>query len=353
MYWRYHIVNMKGTARDHTYFNDGHSLYEFLQNIAKAAESCADQLSKIDEDSEEYLHVHSYANETFRIHPPTSAMALKLKDKETGMDFWRWLYPKTLDEILIFDMAVSKEEFYDTVYQEMILFELNNTMAELRESKIAKYEEKILGVKNPVRLSYYAAGIIGSVLAQGASFIDIPLKSFEPKVPNNAYNRMMLELLTKLFKGKMTGEFTARIPKWYHSAVNAVMKYTDKIVTKFCEKTCAQSSIKDQLELIKCAVFSYYVRLLMMDVIRFAEYCSVIRANSYMPSVEELKAIIKPIDVTDVVGFVMPPDVPDWLDSALIAPPEVAKDYMRRKMEESSKEAEDVMPVYRKSIPVS
>ena len=344
---------MKGTARDHTYFNDGHSLYEFLQNIAKAAESCADQLSKIDEDSEEYLHVHSYANETFRIHPPTSAMALKLKDKETGMDFWRWLYPKTLDEILIFDMAVSKEEFYDTVYQEMILFELNNTMAELRESKIAKYEEKILGVKNPVRLSYYAAGIIGSVLAQGASFIDIPLKSFEPKVPNNAYNRMMLKLLTKLFKGKMTGEVTARIPKWYHSAVNAVMKSTDKIVTKFCEKTCAQSSIKDQLELIKCAVFSYYVRLLMMDVIRFAEYCSVIRANSYMPSVEELKAIIKPIDVTDVVGFVMPPDVPDWLDSALIAPPEVAKDYMRRKMEESSKEAEDVMPVYRKSIPVS
>lgn len=344
---------MKGTARDHTYFNDGHSLYEFLQNIAKAAESCADQLSKIDEESEEYLHVHSYANETFRVHPPTSAMALKLKDKETGMDFWRWLYPKTLDEILIFDMAVSKEEFYDTVYQEMILFELNNTMAELREAKIAKYEEKILGVKNPVRLSYYAAGIIGSVLAQGASFIDIPLKSFEPKVPNNAYNRMMLELLTKLFKGKMTGEFTARIPKWYHSAVKTVMKSTDKIVTKFCEKTCAQSSIKDQLELIKCAVFSYYARLLMMDVIRFAEYCSVIRANSYMPSVEELEAITKPIDVTDVVGFVMPTDVPDWLDSALIAPPEVAKDYIRRKMEESSKESEDVMPVYRKSIPVS
>lgn len=344
---------MKGTARDHTYFNDGHSLYEFLQNIAKAAESCADQLSKIDEESEEYLHVHSYANETFRIHPPTSAMALKLKDKETGMDFWRWLYPKTLDEILIFDMVVSKEEFYDTAYQEMILFELNNTMAELREAKIAKYEEKILGVKNPVRLSYYAAGIIGSVLAQGASFIDIPLKSFEPKVPNNAYNRMMLELLTKLFKGKMTGEFTARIPKWYHSAVKTVMKSTDKIVTKFCEKTCAQSSIKDQLELIKCAVFSYYARLLMMDVIRFAEYCSVIRANSYMPSVEELEAITKPIDVTDVVGFVMPTDVPDWLDSALIAPPEVAKDYMRRKMEESSKESEDVMPVYRKSIPVS
>lgn len=344
---------MKGTARDHTYFNDGHSLYEFLQNIAQVAESCADQFSKIDEESEEYLHIHSYANETFRIHPPTSAMALKLKDKETGMDFWRWLYPKTLDEILIFDMAVSKEEFYDTVYQEMILFELNNTMAELREAKIVKYEDKILGVKNPVRLSYYAAGIIGSVLAQGASFIDIPLKSFEPKVPNNAYNRMMLELLTKLFKGEMTGEFTARIPKWYHSAVDTVMKSTDRIVTKFCEKTCAQSSIKDQLELIKCAVFSYYARLLMMDVIRFAEYCSVIRANSYMPSVEELEAITKPIDVTDVVGFVMPPDVPDWLDSALIAPPEVAKDYMRRKMEESSKEAEDVMPVYRKSIPVS
>ena len=59
------------------------------------------------------------------------------------------------------------------------------------------------------------------------------------------------------------------------------------------------------------------------------------------------------IRLAAVSGFVMPPDVPDWLDSALIAPPEVAKDYMRRKMEESSKEAEDVMPVYRKSIPVS
>lgn len=344
---------MKGTARDHTYFNDGHSLYEFLQNIAQTAESCAGQFSTIDEESVEFLHVHTFADGTFRIHPPTSAMALKLKDTETGMEFWRWLYPKTFEELLIFDMVVSKEEFYDTPYQEMILFELSNTMAELREAKIAKYAEKIQSVKNPVRLSYYAAGILGSVLAQGATHTDLPLRHFEPKVSNNVYNRMMLELLTKLFKGKMVGEFTARIPKWYHSAVHTVMDSTDEIVTKFCEKTCAQSSIKDQLELIKCAVFSYYARLLMMDVIRFAEYCSVIRANSYMPSVEELKAIIKPIDVTDVVGFVMPPDVPDWLDSAFIAPPEVAKDYMRRKMEESSKEAEDVMPVYRKSITVS
>lgn len=344
---------MKGTARDHTYFNDGHSLYEFLQNIAQTAESCAGQFSTIDEESEEFLHVHTFADGTFRIHPPTSAMALKLKDTETGMEFWRWLYPKTFEELLIFDMVVSKEEFYDISYQEMILFELSNTMAELREAKIAKYAEKIQSVKNPVRLSYYAAGILGSVLAQGATHTDLPLRHFEPKVSNNVYNRMMLELLTKLFKGKMVGEFTARIPKWYHSAVHTVMESTDEIVTKFCEKTCAQSSIKDQLELIKCAVFSYYARLLMMDVIRFAEYCSVIRANSYMPSVKELEAIIKPIDVTDVVGFAMPPDVPDWLDSALIAPPEVAKDYMRRKMEESSKEAEDVMPVYRKSIPVS
>ena len=68
----------------------------------------------------------------------------------------------------------------------MILFELSNTMAELREAKIAKYAEKIQSVKNPVSLSYYAAGILGSVLAQGATHTDLPLRHFEPKVSNNS-----------------------------------------------------------------------------------------------------------------------------------------------------------------------
>lgn len=340
-------------ARNNTYFSDGKDLQSFLSRVGSAMESCMPLIAEARKgDCPERLK--TWMGGMLRFHPATCAAALRLKDKEAKVEFWRWLYPKTEDEIILFDMQCTGDEEFDEIYQTTILFELENEDSQYRQIKFERYAADLAKAKNPVSLARYASILLGVSLTQGAAFTELPMATFSPNVKQNVYNKVMLRVLTTFLQGTVVSDFICKIPKQFHAVVDAILKSSDETVNAFCVKTCKRSNMNDKLELLTCAVFTHYIRLLMINIVDFAESCSVIRANSYLPDLDELKELTKEIDMTDVVGMVLPNECPDELDCAMIAPPEVAREvYMKQMNSKLQEEIEGFTPIVKKSTVVS
>ena len=340
-------------ARNHTFFSDGKDLQSFLKRIAKAMEDCMPLILEARKEGHPE-RIRTWMDGKVKFHPATCSSALLLKDKEAKAEFWRWLYPVTEEEIIIFDMVCTGDDEFDESYQTTTLFEIENEDEAYRNYKLKKYSEDFQKAKNPISLAKYVSATIGTSLIQGSAFIEPRMTTFTPKVKKSAGNKALLRFLTTFLKGTMVSDFSCKIPKLLHNAVEQIMKASDEVVNNFCTKTCNRSNMKDQLELITCAVYTHYIRLVMMHIVDFAETCSIIRANSYLPELDELKEIVKEIDVTDVVGMVLPNYCPDELDSAMIAPPEVAKEIYNKQMNERlQEEIQGITPIVRKPTVVS
>lgn len=303
-------------VRNYTFYRCDLSLIDIMDFIQECASSLTEEISEIDESSEEEMHtLYQWKDGTFRFLPSATAMGVLLKESNTERYFWRWLYPITEDDIILFDMSFIDDEELDVEYQRSTLLEFESDYVNIIQSKTERFVSKIQSVGNPVRLAYHTAGFIGSVATHGIK----NGRKVNKRILNvdyDPYEIYIFKYLVQLFMGyELNGYFA---PECFHESIRVMVKSISAIINRFCYKTCRASMFRGD-DLVKCSVYSFFLKQLSKELMLFKVFNSALEYNAYIPKGDSLLKLIEPINFKEV-KIDLPEDCDDSVTYAVIAP---------------------------------
>lgn len=302
-------------VQDYTYFSNGYSFEECINYMLDIADNLWPDMER--SGGAQLFNIVELNDGKVRFHPLTQSFGFLFEDKDQSTQFWRWLYFKTDEEVVIFDMKHDPEN-PGTAFQEMCLFDIGNRDQTYREFKYLDVQTYMRKSKDAMKLGIVCSRLLSEALLVESIYIDFPMVNYIPQVCKSVGNKVLLRVLTKVLCGTQIDDFHVKLPEPYIKAVDLIMTQADKTLTDFI-KSLLDKENKETPSLVEFAVYKDFIKYLVCGVAIYAENkTSIILAHAKLDA-EDVDRIISEIDTGGIMHIEYPKDqsgkpriVKDW-----------------------------------------